>query len=71
MVPLTDNTEIVLIHVLDEQDIMELQEIKALQREDACCRHVLNSSHIPSVHDIFLKQENILYKLIQDGKKSF
>ena len=67
----TDDTDIMLIHVLDDQNIADLQDIKTVQRQDAYCRYILNSLHIPSVCDKFLKQENILYILVQDGDKSF
>ena len=65
-----DTPDITSIHILEDTTTAELQDIKTRQGQNAYYKGILNALYIPSVHDKFIKQENIIYKVIKDDEKS-
>ena len=59
------------ISILADQNMTKLQEISTLWDQDKYCKCIINSLHITLVHAEFFKHDNILYKVVQDGIKSF
>ena len=51
--------------------IGKAKDIITIQGPDAQWGHIINSLHTHSIPKNFFKHDNILYKLIQDGDKSF
>ena len=64
----TTNTynDIFTIDILDYSP-----DLKVLQLVNMYCKHICNSLHLLNVGGKFMTQDNILYKLAQEGDKTF
>ena len=66
-----------IANIIDHIDILTMDitgntpDLKVLQHEDEYFKCICNSLHVSSVQNKFITQDNLLYKLMQDGDNMF